>query len=148
MLSPLRRWYAVVSCLIALALLTPSAQAQIPDPVWTWHNDIGRTGQYLHERTLTPTSLTTCNPTPCFGLLWQYPVEGQVYAQPLAIPNLSDVANCSGTCNVVFIATQRDKLYAFKCRHEHPTVGERLGGGRRRYVRGLHREQRSATLFV
>ncbi|HTO99845.1 MAG TPA: hypothetical protein VMJ64_00620, partial [Anaerolineales bacterium] len=50
--------------------------------VLTWHNDIGRTGQYLNESILTPTTVTQNS----FGLLFQYPVQGQVYAQPLAVP--------------------------------------------------------------
>ncbi|MFZ0284431.1 MAG: hypothetical protein WAL32_04320, partial [Terriglobales bacterium] len=44
--------------------------------------------------------------------LWQYAVQGQVYAQPLAVSSVSDVANC-GTCDVVFVATEQDMLYAF-----------------------------------
>ena len=88
------------------------------DPVLTWHNDIGRTGQYLNESILTPTTVTQNS----FGLLFQYPVQGQVYAQPLAVPGLSGVTNCTGTCNVVFIATQQDMLYAYDADSPTPTL--------------------------
>jgi hypothetical protein len=37
-----------------------------------------------------------------------------VYAQPLAVANVSGVSNCSGSCNLLLIATEQDMLYAFK----------------------------------
>lgn len=100
----------LVSILVLLFAVFSFAQVQ-PQPVWTWHNDIGRTGQQLGETQLNPTSLTTCSQKPCFGLLWQYPVNGQVYAQPLVINEPSGFS-CS-PCDVVFIATEEDMLYAF-----------------------------------
>jgi hypothetical protein len=114
MLSPFRRWYAVVSCLIALASLTPGAQSQTtPNLVFTWHNDNNRTGRYLNENMLTPTPDQPGTVTQTsFGLLFQYPVQGQVYAQPLAVSNLH-TTGCTNGCNVVFIATEDDWLYAF-----------------------------------
>jgi hypothetical protein len=114
MISPFRRWYAVVPCLIALASLTLSAQAQTPDPVWTWHNDNGRTGQYLSEISLTATGSGSVSQS-TFGLVGQYSVQGQVYAQPLAVGNVSvqDHTHCPSPCNLVFIATEQDMLYAF-----------------------------------
>jgi len=44
------------------------------------------------------------------GKLFSYSVDGQIYAQPLYVPSLS----VSGrTHNVVFVATENDKVYAF-----------------------------------
>ena len=45
-----------------------------------------------------------------FGKRVQYPVDGQVYAEPLFLPNLT----ISGAAhNVVFVATENDSVYAF-----------------------------------
>ena len=45
-----------------------------------------------------------------FGLKHTYSVDGQIYAQPLYVPNLT--VN-GGQHNVVFVATQNDTVYAF-----------------------------------
>ena len=72
----------------------------------THHNDTFRTGQNNSE-----TALTTGNVNPTqFGKLFSYPVDGQIYGEPLWVPNL----NINGVNhNVVFVATQNDSVYAF-----------------------------------
>jgi len=73
--------------------------------VTTWHNDIGRTGQNTNE-----TVLTTSNVVPAtFGKLCTYPVDGQIYAQPLIVTGV----NIGGQHTVVYVVTQRDNVYAF-----------------------------------
>jgi len=74
--------------------------------VYTHHNDAARTGQNLQEYGLTPTTVSSAT----FGQLFSCPVDGQVYAEPLWVANLTVGAT---TRNVVFIATQHDSVYAF-----------------------------------
>ena len=74
--------------------------------VTTHHNDTSRTGQNLSE-TILNTSNVSVN---TFGKLFSRTVDGQIYAQPLYVPNLP----VNGTTrNVVYVATQNNSVYAF-----------------------------------
>jgi hypothetical protein len=74
--------------------------------VLTYHNDDRRDGAYTQEVTLTPSNINSKQ----FGKLISYPVDGQVYAQPLYVPQL----NINGsTHDVVFVATENNSVYAF-----------------------------------
>jgi hypothetical protein len=74
--------------------------------VTTWHNDLSRDGVNSQEYALTTSNVATAT----FGKLFSCPVDGQVYAQPLWVPNLT----INGAQhNVIFVATQQDTLYAF-----------------------------------
>jgi hypothetical protein len=72
----------------------------------THHNDTFRTGQNNTEAALTTGNLTTAQ----FGKLFSYSVDGQIYGEPLWVPNVmvGGIAH-----NVVFVATQHDSVYAF-----------------------------------
>jgi IPT/TIG domain len=74
--------------------------------VFTWHNDAARTGQNLQEYVLTPTTVASVN----FTKLFSCAVDGQLYAEPLYMANLTVG---SVTRNVVFLATEHDSVYAF-----------------------------------
>jgi hypothetical protein len=78
------------------------AQSAVP----TYHNDDVRDGAYLEEVTLTPSNVNSTQ----FGKLASYPVDGQIYGQPLYMPQLMLP---SGTHDVVFVATQNNSVYAF-----------------------------------
>jgi len=88
---------------------TASASIAVTDlaGVFTYHNDVARTGQNLQEYALNTTNVA--DPT-AFGKLFSCPVDAAVYAQPLYVANL---AIGGGTHNVVFIVTENDSVYAF-----------------------------------
>jgi hypothetical protein len=95
----------------ALMFLTTIAFTQkaptVPVNVVTRQNDNQHTGQNLQETILTPTNV---NPG-SFGKLFSYFVDGQIYAEPLYVQNLTMAQG--GVHNVVFVATEYDSIYAF-----------------------------------
>jgi hypothetical protein len=74
--------------------------------VLTWHNDSARTGLNPSETILTPANVNFSQ----FGKLFVIPVDGQVYAQPLYVSNLTIPGQ--GVHNVLYIATEHDTVYA------------------------------------
>jgi hypothetical protein len=92
----------VVSC---FTLLSVASWGQTS--ILTYHNDVQRTGQNLSETILTPANVTSST----FGKVFSFTTVGNVYAQPLYMPNVSIAG--TGTYNVVFVATENDSVYAF-----------------------------------
>src|SRR5262245_57021711 len=74
--------------------------------VLTYHNDNARTG-VVQETILTPANVNKRQ----FGKLFAHQVNGQVYAQPLYVPNVTIPGK--GTHNVVYVVTERSSVYAF-----------------------------------
>ena len=75
--------------------------------VFTQRFDTGRTGLNPNETVLTPANVNVST----FGLLHIFPVDGNVYGQPLYLPNVSIPGE--GTHNVALVVTEHDSIYAF-----------------------------------
>jgi outer membrane protein assembly factor BamB len=74
--------------------------------VATYHNDVARTGQNLHETILTTSNVNSS----AFGKLFTMPVDNTIDAQPLY---LSSVTIAGATHNVLYAVTENDTVYAF-----------------------------------
>jgi hypothetical protein len=81
----------------------------------TWRNDNSRSGVNSQELVLAPGPGPGAVNSSTFGKLFSCPANGQldgsVYAQPLYVPNLAITG--IGTQNVIFVATEKDSVYAF-----------------------------------
>lgn len=90
------------ACLYGLATASAS-------DVLTNHNNNARTGLVSDETVLTPANVAGLK------ILYQKPVDGQVYAQPLCVANQLVYKNgvSQGNHNVVIVATEHGSVYAF-----------------------------------
>jgi hypothetical protein len=77
-----------------------------PPAITTYQNGNSRLGQNLQESILTPANINSTS----FGLLFNWPTDGNIYAQPLYVPNVTINGSVH---NVVYIATEADGIYAF-----------------------------------
>ncbi len=75
--------------------------------VTTQHNDNSRTGANLQEEVLNVQNVNSQQ----FGMIFKRPVDGQIFAQPLYVPNLNIPGK--GVHNVVYVATMHNSVYAF-----------------------------------
>ena len=75
--------------------------------VLTQRNDPARDGLNASETALTLSSVSVGN----FGKLFNFPVDGYLYAQPLYVAGVAIPGN--GTHNVVYAATMHDSVYAY-----------------------------------
>ena len=84
-----------------------AAGADTPVNVVTYKNNLSRTGENLQETILTPANVNAEQ----FGKIRSFPVDGQIYAQPLYLASVP--IPDKGTRNVVFVATEHNSVYAF-----------------------------------
>src|SRR6202051_1981245 len=90
-----------LSLLILASAILSDAQVNVT----TYHNDNARTGQNTQEVSITPANV---GPS-AFEELFAVAVNGQVYAQPLF---LSNVSIGGSTHDIVYVATEHDSVYA------------------------------------
>lgn len=95
--------------LVVLVGMCSSAQ------VLTQHNDNDRSGANLHETILNTSNVNVNH----FGKLFERPVDAQIYAQPLYVPNLRIGGKAR---NVVYVATEGNSVYAFDA--DDPSVSK------------------------
>ncbi|MDR3426923.1 Ig-like domain-containing protein [Silvimonas sp.] len=88
------------------SILATLAYGQVTQ-VTTYHYDNGRTGTNQNETILNTSNVNAQS----FGKLYSLPVDGQVYAQPLYMANVS--VPQQGTHNVVYIVTEHNSVFAF-----------------------------------
>src|SRR4051794_8462034 len=108
--SPPLYLFALVSSLLSFGCcktqcINPSGSWFSPAPVVTGRNDNARTGANLRERALTAPSVSSGE----FQKIFTYPVTGQVYAQPLYVPNVKEPNGT--TRNILVVATMHNMLY-------------------------------------
>src|SRR4029077_525494 len=75
--------------------------------VVTQHYDASRSGLNPNEVILTTSNVNSGQ----FGKLFSQSVDGQIFAQPLYVQNVT-IPN-KGTHNVVFVETENESVYAF-----------------------------------
>ena len=75
--------------------------------MFTYHADRFRSGVNLQEFALTKATVNSS----LFGKVFSRSVDGQIYAQPLYVANLT-IAGAKH--NVVFVATEHSSVYAFE----------------------------------
>ena len=92
----------LMSATVLCALLSHAAVN-----ILTANGDNNRTNSNLQETQLSPSSVSPS----AFGKLGVFPVDGQVYSQPLVVSGLSIAGK--GTHNVVFVTTMHNSVYAF-----------------------------------
>src|SRR5271170_3998105 len=104
----LRAWakFQILTALLVVVLSSLAARAMAQVQVVTQHNDNSRTGQNLEETVLTQSNVNVEK----FGRLWSSSVDGDVYGQPLYVPNVNIPGK--GTHNVLYIVTEHDSVYA------------------------------------
>jgi hypothetical protein len=91
---------------VCLGVLCAAAQSFCQVNVLTVNYDNNRTSANLAETILNQSDVNANS----FGLLYAYPVDGQIYAQPLYVGSL----NMGGQArSVLYVATMHNSVYAF-----------------------------------
>jgi hypothetical protein len=107
--EPVKRPRHLTGLLLACLFVLPAEVSSFAQAVnvLTWRYDNTHQGQNTQETILTPSNVNTNT----FGKLFSQTVDGEVYAQPLYVSNLTLPG--VGTHNVIFIVDEHDSVYAF-----------------------------------
>lgn len=106
---------------LTIAFLIGSSWAQPAFP--TSHNDNTRSNANTNETLLTPLNVNSGS----FGHLLSLPVDYQVMAQPLYVPQVNFPGQ--GTHNALYVVTQNDSVYAFDADSGEVLWNVSLAGG-------------------
>jgi hypothetical protein len=103
-----RSTHKITARSVVQSTATGSATVWVTDypGMFTYHADRFRSGVNLQEFALTASTVKSAT----FGKLFSRAVDGQIYAQPLYVANLTIAA---AKHNVVFVATEHSSVYAF-----------------------------------
>jgi len=104
-----RSVHTITAASVVAPSATGSATVWITDypGMFTYHADRFRSGVNLQEFALTKSTVKSST----FGKVFKRVVDGQIYAQPLYVANLT-IAGAKH--NVVFVATEHSSVYAFE----------------------------------
>ncbi len=104
-----RSVHTITAASVAQPTAKGSAKVWITDypGMFTYHADRFRSGVNLQEFALTKITVKSTT----FGKVFTRAVDGQIYAQPLYVANLT-IAGAKH--NVVFVATEHSSVYAFE----------------------------------
>jgi hypothetical protein len=104
-----RSFHTIKASSVVQPTATGSAQVWSTDypGMFTYHADKFRSGVNLQEFALTKSTVKSST----FGKRFSRSVDGQIYAQPLYVANLT-IAGAKH--NVVFVATEHSSVYAFE----------------------------------
>src|SRR5437660_286516 len=105
----------VIRLTLLVCCLTVSP-AQVPVNVLTANYDNDRTNANLQETILTQSNVKTGS----FGKIGTFPVDGAIFAQSLYASGVQIAGK--GTCNVVFVATMRNSVYAINADTPQSTI--------------------------
>jgi len=106
-LAPLFRPARLAHNLILALSVTLVGAAWGQTPLLSYHNDDSRTGLNPNETILSTSVVNQAT----FGKLYSDAVDGQIYGQPLYVPNQAILGK--GNHNVVYVCTEHDSVYAF-----------------------------------
>ena len=76
-------------------------------PITTSQYGNARNAANVNEKVLSPKNVNVFH----FGKVTSFPVDGDVYAQPLYVPHISIAGK--GVHDLIFVATEHDSVYAF-----------------------------------
>ncbi len=98
---------AAIGNISTAAFLTVTPDVNGFEGVLSYRSDLSRTGQNLNEVKLKLSNVNSY----AFGKLFTIPVDGNLYAQPLYVPNVTVPG--LGIHNLVYAATENNTVYAF-----------------------------------
>ena len=115
---------ALAAFFVCLLVTCWAGPAVGQESVTTYHYDNFRTGWNQRETTLTPANVASSS----FGLLATIPLDEQVDAQPLVVPNVTITAGkYQGKHAVAYVVTENNTVYAIGAGGAQVLLSRNLG---------------------